>query len=361
MSRDEYAPYVHEEALLRGLEDRPDPASDSDLAPTIERLCQFYRELKEAQRTQRDVFQPGGEWRVYLEEQQSLYAPFLQGDVPAATAALRNFWRNEYGAIVKQYAGFDRLMSSADHRKQFAEWMARDYMRWRNLFHARPEELIIPSVGNAWGYYVEDILVAPKALRYHALATQIRQLTADVPRPVVAEIGAGYGGTAHFLMRGTSPAVYIDFDLPEVLLIAAYYLIRTLPHCRVRLWEPGFRPDAAAIAANDIILCPNWELPALPEGGVDVFLNTFSLSEMPLEVIRVYLQNIERACGGYFLYNNMDREGVVNRGHERVPCSQYPFSPGTFKTLYKRYDLFQERHSGRDGDYREVLLQRIRA
>ena len=108
-----------------------------------------------------------------------------------------------------------------------------------------------------------------------------------------------------------------------------------------------------------MLLCPNWEIRSLPAAIVDVFLNTFSLSEMPLEVIREYVSNIERSCRGYFLYNNMDREGVVNRGHERVPCSQYPISPNKFKTLYKRYDLFQELHSGRDGDYREVLLQRI--
>ncbi|MBO0697025.1 MAG: putative sugar O-methyltransferase [Zavarzinella sp.] len=360
MDRDEYAEYVNPDALHRGLQDRPDPISDEELAPTAARLCRFYRDLKAAQADQPDLYLAGGEWREYLRQQERLYAPFQKGDIAAASRTLRHFWRNEHGSIVKQYAGFDRLRESEDDRHRFTEWTARDYMLWRNLLHADPEELTVPRVGNPWGYYVGDVLIAPKALRYHVLATQIREITADVARPVVAEIGAGYGGTAHYLMRGDWPATYVDFDLPEVLLFAAYYLVRTLPHRRVLLWEPGVRVDAATLAANDVVLCPNWELAGLPAGSVDLFLNTFSLSEMPPAVIEEYVRHIERACRGYFLYNNMDRPGVVNRGHQRVPCSRYPISPRTFKTLYKRYDLFQERHSGRDGDYREVLLQRIR-
>lgn len=324
MHRDEYAQYANVDSLLRGLADRPDLATDDELVPTIERLCRFYRDLKVAQPQQPENYQPGGEWRAYLESQSRLYEPFLRGDVSEGTRVLRNFWRNDFGAIVKQYAGHDRLTVNEEDRRRFTDWMARDYMLWKNLFHAPPEELAIPLVGNPWGYFVDDVLIAPKALRYHVLATQLRNLTADAKRPVIAEIGAGYGGTAHFLMRGERPATYIDFDLPEVLLIAAYYLIRTLPHRNVVLWEPGFKLDQAALAANDVILCPNWAIASLPASSVDVFLNTFSLSEMPIEVIREYIQNIERSCRGYFLYNNMDREGVVNRGHERVPCSQYP-------------------------------------
>jgi hypothetical protein len=60
----------------------------------------------------------------------------------------------------------------------------------------------------------------------------------------------------------------------------------------------------------------------------------------------------------YFLHNNMDRAGVINEGHERTPGSKFPFLDGTFKLLYKHYDLFQQKHSGRDGDYREFPYER---
>jgi hypothetical protein len=52
-----------------------------------------------------------------------------------------------------------------------------------------------------------------------------------------------------------------------------------------------------------------------------------------------------------FLHNNMDRRGVVNRGHERIPASEYPIDPTIWKRVYRRFDLFH----GHEGDYREFL------
>lgn len=355
----EYLQYISDDALIQGLKDCPDSTSDSDQAADVRRICDFYRQLKAEQAKQDSLYLPGGEWAKYLREQERIYTPLTEGDVPAAMSLFRNFWRNDLGPVVKQYATFDKLQTDPDARAKYIDLMSYDYMVWQELLNASPSELAIPPVGNPWGYVINDIMIAPKALRYHVLSTQIRQITGDLKRPVIAEIGAGYGGTAHYLLRGKEPLVYIDFDLPEVLTIAAYYLTRTLPHRRVLLWQPGIILSEKNIAEYDVILMPNWMLPSLPTTSVDLFLNTFSLSEMPYEVISEYINQIERTCRGYFLYNNMDRGGVLNRGHERVPCSKYPVSPAKFKQLYKRYDLFQRLHSGRDGDYREVLLQRI--
>ena len=355
----EYAPYVDDDALARGMVECPDAATDEELRPLVTRLCQFFQDLKLAQSEQPAIFHPGGEWADYLAEQQCHYASLVAGDVSAATEVFRHFWRNELGPVVKQYATFQKLKTDEATRRRFVDLMAYDYMVWRHLIDDPTESLRVPAVGNPWGYQVDGVTVAPKAVRYSALAGQIRNLTADVDRPVIAEIGAGYGGTAHYLLRGDAPMCYIDFDLPEVLTIAAYYLSRTLPHRRVLMWEPGMQLTAQTVADHDVILMPNWMLADAPSATVDVFLNTFSLSEMPIEVLREYFSHITRSTRGYFLHNNMDREGVENRGHNRVPCSQYPIDPASFKRLYKRYDLFQQLHSGRDGDYREELWQRI--
>lgn len=356
---EEYQQYQSENALDLGLVDRPDPVNDNDMAPLIKDICDLYRNLKEEQVGQNKLYLPGGEWADYLGEQERVYAPVRKGDIPSSTVLFRNFWRNELGPVVKQYATFQKLCTDKAARSRFIDLMAYDYMVWLNLLHASPSDLTIAPVGNPWGYVLDDVMIAPKSLRYHMLAYQIQQITSDMGRPVIAEIGAGYGGTAYYLLRGKKRLVYIDFDLPEVLTIAAYYLTRTLPHRRVLFWQPGMALSASTIAENDVILLPNWMLPSLPSASVDLFLNTFSLSEMPFEIIAEYISHIERTCRGYFLYNNMDRGGVFNRGYERVPCSSYPISPGKFKQIYKHYDLFQRLHFGRDGDYREILLQRI--
>ena len=51
----------------------------------------------------------------------------------------------------------------------------------------------------------------------------------------------------------------------------------------------------------------------------------------------------------------MDRKGVINRGFERIPASEYPIDKHKFVLLSKNYDLFH----GHFGDYKEFLYKII--
>jgi putative sugar O-methyltransferase len=354
----EAQPFFDLSALESGLQSRPQPALDAAETALLKRVQQFYRSIKSHQPAQPEIYQPAGEWREHVNHRMPHYAAFQDESVERLASLLGNFWRNELGVLVKQYAGHSQLVEDPAKRQMYAEWMAYDLMIWTHLFNADIKELEIPEIGHPWGYVWNGVMLGSKVLRYHALKTQISGLTSDLDRPVVAEIGAGYGGMAYYLMKGTEPRVYIDFDLPETLAVAAYHLSKALPHRRVYLHDGGPVEWDRVLKEYDVLLMPNWSIDTLPEKSVDVFLNTFSLSEMSRPVIEQYLKRIAIATRHYFLHNNMDRPGVVNEGHERTPGSQYPFPAGAFKLLYKHYDLFQQKHSGRDGDYREFLYQR---
>jgi len=286
------------------------------------------------------------------------YSAFEDESLERLIGLLGNFWRNELGVLVKQYASYAQLVVDPGLRESYAAAMAHDLMIWTHLHGADLHELAITEFGNPWGYLWQGTLIGSKAFRYHDLKTRIEGLTLDTDNPVVAEIGAGYGGLAYFLMRGQESRKYIDFDLPETLAVAAYHLKKALPHRRVYLHAGGVPDWSSILARHDVLLMPNWSIENLPSDSVDVCLNTFSLSEMSRPVVRNYLERIACACRNYFFHNNMDRSGVVNQGHERLPASDYPFPEGAFKLLSKRYDLFQRKHAGRDGDYREFLYQR---
>lgn len=354
--RVEYEQYIDLTFLTKGLSSAaPEPLPNHEAV--CRRLCVFYAAMKQDQPYQPPLYLPEGEWRTYHEEKQAIYKAWLQCDMPVVLESLSNFWRNELGSIVKQYAPLQSLLINEDARRRFADAMAYDFMIWRNLFTEPTSALAIPNVGNPWGYEIEGTRIAPKAMRYHALATQIRQILSDISRPVVAEIGAGYCGMANYLLRDCPSCCYVDFDLPETLMLGAYYLLSTHPAKKILLY--GEEPfDKTSLNTYDVILMPNWNITKMPDMRVDLILNTFSLSEMPLNVIQEYMDQIERICSGYFLHNNMDREGVEQYGHPRTPCSRYQIDPTKFKLLYKRYDLFQRKHFGRDGDYRECLYER---
>lgn len=352
--------YYDINALEAGLKTQSAAAeNDSDNQQLLKRLQKFYLSNKEYQQHQLEIYQPAGEWREHVNHRMPHYQAFYNETTDELNELLSNFWRNELGVLVKQYASYEQLKIDAQLREAYSQLMAYDLMIWHELFHVDVSELKIPDVGNPWGYLWDATLIGSKVLRYHTLITQINGLVADVDRPVIAEIGAGYCGMAYYLMRGDEKRVYIDFDLPETLAVGAYYLSKTLPHRKIYLHEGGPVDWQDVLQNYDAIMMPNWAIETLPANSVDVFLNTFSLSEMSRPVIEQYLKKISIACRHYFLHNNMDRHGVVNEGFERTPASQYPYPADSFKCLYKRYDLFQQKHSGRDGDYREFLYQKI--
>jgi putative sugar O-methyltransferase len=354
----EYGQWTADENLTLGLADRPDAAVDAKQLALVKKLCKQYQVLKREQEKQTGPYQVAGEWREYTRSRQAYYDAWLNEDVPAAASNFKNFWRNGL-SIVQEYATFDDLQAKPESRARFIDRLAYSYMVWKNLLGADLEELAVPAIGNPWGYFIDDTLVAPKAFRYHVLAKQIGEIVRDQKRPVVAEIGAGYGGAAYFLLRDNPNLTYIDYDLPEVQMLAAYYLSTAFPKRKILFYEPSMKLSASTLKQYSIIFMPPWMLPKTPAGSVDLFYNTFSLSEMAFPTIKEYIAQIGRCCRGYFLHNNMDRQGVVQLGHERTPCSKYPIDPKQFKRLYKRYDLFQRRHAGKNGDYREELFQRI--
>ncbi|MDX1929816.1 MAG: putative sugar O-methyltransferase [Pirellulaceae bacterium] len=342
------------DALKSGLRPRPFEISDNAHREIFDRVSSFYRACKAAQVGQPDVYQPGGEWKAYLVERQEFY----DGLSKLSTAAeweLRNFWRGKLGPIVKEYATFEQLESADETRtKHFCKNVFRNYRTWYSLLGQSVEVLRVPNVGNPWGLYVDQELVVPKATRFHTLATQCIAAVSRISRPTILELGAGYGGMAYYLLRDLDDCCYIDLDLPETLAIAAYYLLVT--HSERSIFLYG-EQDLSKFDSSefDIALLPNFVMPNLPSMSADYAVNTFSLSEVGREPLKEYLDQIARICRGKFYHNNMDKRGVVNRGYERVPASEYPMDWSRFRRLHIGFDIFH----GHEGDYREYLLERV--
>lgn len=342
--------------LVEGLEDRPDSIDSQTHQQIVDRVIDCYRACKADQPLAQDPYQPGGEWANYLAERRTTYEAMKTGDSITAGQQLRNFWRNELSPIVKEYAKYEQILAGEEeYIDRFLVNVSRNYETWKEIFRVDQEQLEVPAVGNPWGLMIDGQMVIPKATRFHALASQIGELLRDRPSPKVIEIGAGYGGQAYYLLRDYSDITYVDLDLPETLVIAAYYLLATHPELNIALYGESSAPIDQQIDKHDVVMLPNYALPQLSDQSVDLCVNSFSFSEMPVETLTEYLNQITRCVKSYLLHNNMDRRGVVNRGFERIPASDYPIDSQRWKRLYKKFDLFH----GHQGDYREFLYQRI--
>jgi hypothetical protein len=196
--------------------------------------------------------------------------------------------------------------------------------------------LAVPAIGNAWGYVIDKQLVMPGACRHNYFAHQARALLSDVPgAPVVAEIGGGFGGFAYFLLSTPGRYRYVDFDLPEILLVQQYYLLSAFPEKKFLLYGEQQVEFGRDLESNDVMLMPNFELPNLPDNSVDFFINTGSLSEMDYATVEEYIAQITRTCRLYLFHDNSDRAVPKGGGHIEVPSSRFPIPEKTLKRIYK--------------------------
>jgi putative sugar O-methyltransferase len=155
-----------------------------------------------------------------------------------------------------------------------------------------------PEVGEPFGVWVDGTFVATRAEYHHASACRTASLTP--PSGTVAEIGGGYGGMAYYLLRQPSRLRYIDFDVPESLALAAYYLGSALPDRTMVLYGEQRNP-LENTPDGAIVLLPPWEMKSLPDGFVDVTSSAHLLCDLNPVAQERYLTEIARFTSRYLL------------------------------------------------------------
>jgi hypothetical protein len=172
-------------------------------------------------------------------------------------------------------------------------------------------------------------------------------------------MGGGFGGFAYYLLSSNKEVKYINFDLPEVLIIAQYFLMSAFPDKKFLLYgENGHQTISKdVIDKYDMILMPNFALPNVADNLADLFINTGSLSEMDYHTVEEYIDQIARITRKYFFHDNSDRPSLNTSGHVEVVSSKFPIPHDIFKRIYKSNSLW----GGGSGRYREHLYQRMEA
>ncbi len=148
-----------------------------------------------------------------------------------------------------------------------------------------------------------------KELLYHAVVSH--DIITHVPnlskgeREIILDIGAGFGGVARILSFYRENTTQILLDLPETLLLTAYYLKDNFPNKKIALLEdiyPNLDNLDEIIRDYDFILIPPFVLNYLKDKSVDLVMNTTSLGFMSKDYLDYYLKETSRVLkdGGYF-------------------------------------------------------------
>jgi putative sugar O-methyltransferase len=195
-----------------------------------------------------------------------------------------------------------------------------------------------PEAGNPFPFFLGGRLIlqdlASSVLEYCAVREHFRPAPGE--RPVICELGAGYGRNAFVFSRALPGCRYVIVDIPPALEVSQWYLSAVLPDRKVfgfRCFD-RFEEVEEEFEAADLAFLQPHQAEMLRPKSVDLFVNISSLHEMTRPQIQAYFRMIDRLTRGWFYSKQWwesrnDHDGLV------VRYDEYPV-PAHWRKLYLR-------------------------
>lgn len=301
------------------------------------------------------LYQVGENWQRCLDQcMQPLYDMADAGDEQGLIELLRNFCRN---SLSRHIMGGEEGYKSFSSHPTIEPWLQHNLEVWLAMGDpdATLEDAAMPPIGNPYGYDVDGHLINWNSFVNHNRAYRLAQLLEEEDHPIIAEIGGGFGGFAYHLMRRGVKATYIDFDLPENLLIGSYYNSMAYPNKNFLYYE-GKDMDLSPenLRQYDAVFLPNFMLPKMEDLSTDLFVNTISFSEMEYDTIGEYFAQIDRIGCKYFYHENLS----CHPEYKGFPAAIFP-KTHHFRLLFKSFSSWHGLDAHTSGhSYMEHLYER---
>jgi len=309
-----------------GFVSRLDDSGDDSVL--LRRICSAYRKAIADQRGAPAWYGPTEWWK---ELRRSSLGPVMSalenGDTEGLQRMYRNFFRDGCVAglvgvpfgMWKAY--FYRQMKDVLRRAYLGDALYRlDYWKSRTGGQFEVRDLAGPDIGNPYGVLLGGTLVRHNAEYHHYCAHEILKLEwseVNSSRSVIAEIGGGYGALAYYLLRdggkgrraartapcatGRPQLTYLDFDVPESVALASYYLMKTFPSMNFMLYGEKELTEET-IAESDVGLLPAFAMPKMPKRIVHVTFASHVLSDLAPGALAAYMNFVSASTRDYFMY-----------------------------------------------------------
>ena len=282
-----------------------DDAALEDFA-LLDRICTAYIKAAERQSTAPPAFRPTDWWQRITDKSLGPVARALaMRDLDALRRMYRNFFRDPCSTgLLGLPVDMPKCYFGACIDTFYREFFLGDALHrldlWRSWTGNRfpLSALGVPNIGNPYGVVIDRVLIRIAAEYQHFYAQEIARLLKPANPGTVMEIGGGFGGMAYYLIRDCPGVKYIDFDVPETIALASYFLLKSFPKLRVTLY-------GEALDDSDIVLMPSFELPQMRGNSVDVSFTSNVLRDMSVPVACEYIDHIVRVTRSHIL--SLDR------------------------------------------------------
>jgi putative sugar O-methyltransferase len=289
-----------------GFKSRIDASSDDDAL--LERICTAYIRAVNQQHSAPSAYQATEWWQeVRHRGLGPVIRALLAKDIVSLRRMYRNFFRDSCSlgllappfGMAKAYFGGN---IKDIHRHFYLSHVLYRFDYWKEQTNSRfaLPDLAGPGIGNPFGVLIDGTHINVGAEYAHYCAHRIDSLL-DREFATVAEIGGGFGGMAYYLLRDRPNLTYFDFDVPESIALASYYLIKAFPNLKFLLYGEE-ELAKKAIASADVVLLPAFALENMPAESVDTTFSSHVMSDISPGAMPEYLEQIERITTNCFFY-----------------------------------------------------------
>ena len=332
--------------------------------PLFERLFKSYKKMSGELETNNSIFNPSKMWSDHIEKDYKFLKNSLKNDdFDKFKFFVSNFgnWDNYLG--IERNIFIKRLNANFLSRKFLKVMIFERIFNFWKLINSTENYKVLdqPKYGNQIGAKIDDTFVTIGSFFNHIISKNLSNLIKKA-RPVVTELGGGYGRLAYYLLKNKKNFCYLSFDLPEVLILSAYYLSKSFPEKKLLLYgEKNF--DEESIKKFDFIFMPSFEIDKLNENSTDLFINKNSLGEMNKEQVDHFCKKIS-LTSKYFFHMNHDFHRVIFPDKkEGYLANEYPIKD-KMQLIYKYIDLghlLQDGHINFKNDIMMYLYKKIKS
>jgi hypothetical protein len=326
-----------------------EPAKDSAEIEIVGRIFQSFKKMKVRQQSVSDLYIPSSMWQAQLDQSYFNLAKGLKlNDLDEFHFFLANFgaWKTYPG--IESTTLIRQNMTTVFGRKYLENVIFYKNLKiWQWVYNNRKKisSLSYPTHGNQCGAYIDNNFVGPGAFFNEIYGSILNGLVDKIERPIIADLGAGYGKLAYFTLDKMENSCFIDFDLPETLCLAAYFLMKTWPNKKTLLFGEAEYSEQQH-EQYDLIFMPSFEMENLGQRSVDLFINKNSLGEMTREAAANYVNLIVDSTRYFF---HMNHDNFPNRYLDTslgLLGYEYPVPEDKFKLLFRYPDIGHILHKG---------------
>ncbi|MCW8932308.1 MAG: putative sugar O-methyltransferase [Gammaproteobacteria bacterium] len=272
---------------------------------TVQEVFEAYKSAKNSTEHNKKDSQVGENWFEFLKRTRpEFYDVMKNNDLIKLGELLDNFYRNEMSTgILGGEDGFKQYINANNFIANFRNL----FNTWKNSVEDKKlSKVACPEVGNPYGVLLEEHIIHPNNFLNHYRSEFTSNLLSDFPKSVVVEVGGGYGGYAHSLFQTDFDGVYINFDLPENLIVSSYFLKTLYPHKKILCYNRDIQKiDDVLLSEYDMILMPHYMVETMADKSAELCINTISFSEMDYDNIQYYISHFSRISKKYIYHENM--------------------------------------------------------